>query len=114
MTEIKASSSTVFNSPRTNKVSETQRRTPLRKDVVNGDEIRTFEFDGCSSSNFGVSLENKATGSSNRTRSALGNIRIAGISPDGAAKQDGRLSVGDRVLEINGHDLSRASLERAR
>lgn len=114
MTEIKASSSTVFNSPRTNKVSETQRRTPLRKDVVNGDEIRTFEFEGCSSGNFGVSLENKATGSLNRTRSALGNIRIAEISPDGAAKQDGRLSVGDRVLEINGHDLSRASLERAR
>lgn len=114
MSEVKASSSTVFNSPRTNKVSGTQSRTSLRKDVVNEDEIRTFEFEDCSSGNFGVSLGNKATGSANRTRSALGNITIAEISPDGAAKQDGRLSVGDRVLEINGHDLSRASLERAR
>ena len=114
MTELKASSSIAFSSPRINKVSETKSRTPLRKDVVNEDKIRTFEFEGCSSGNFGISLENKATGSSSRTRSALGNIRIAEISPDGAAKQDGRLSVGDRVLEINGHDLSRASLERTR
>jgi len=34
--------------------------------------------------------------------------------PGSRAKEDGKLSVGDRVLEINGHDLAKASLERAR
>ena len=113
MTESKASSSREFNSPRANKVSVTENRTPLRKDVVSKGDIRTFEFEGCSG-NFGVVLANRDTGSPNRTRSALGNIRIAEISPNGVAKQDGRLAVGDRVLGINGHDLNRASLERAR
>ena len=114
MTETKASSSRGLNFSRTNKVSGNPKRTPLRKDVVNADDIRTFEFEGCWSENFGVVLENKDTGSPNRARSTLGNIKITEISLNGAAEQDGRLSVGDRVLEINGHDLSRASLERAR
>lgn len=113
MTERKVSSSKEFNYPRAGKVSVTENGTPKPKDVVSAGDIRTFEFEGCSGK-FGVVLENRDTGSPSRTRSTLGNIRIAEISPDSAAKRDGRLEVGDRVLEINGHDLSRASLERAR
>lgn len=113
MTESKVSSPSEF-SPRTKKASVTENGTALRKgDFVGAGDIKSFEFDDCSA-NFGVVLENKDPGSPSRTRSALGNIRIADLSPGSRAKQDGRLSVGDRVLEINGHDLSKASLERAR
>lgn len=113
MTERKVSSSREF-SPRAKKASGTENGTPLRKgDVVSAGDIRSFEFEDCSG-NFGVVLENKDPGNPSRTRSALGNIRIADLSPGSRAKQDGKLEVGDRVLEINGHDLSKASLERAR
>ena len=117
MTESKVSSSREFHSPRANlrnKVSGSENGTPVGRDVVHSSsDIRTFEFESCSG-NFGVVLENRDSKSPSRTRSALGNIRITEISPDSEAKRDGRLTVGDRVLEINGHDLSRASLERAR
>lgn len=113
MTESKVSSSRELNSPRTNKVPVSENGTLVRNDIVSTGDIRTFEFEGCSGS-FGVVFENRITGSPSRARSALGNIRISQILPDSAAQRDGRLSVGDRVLEINGHDLSRASLERAR
>lgn len=114
MTESKVSSSREFHSPRANKVSGSENGTLVGRDVVySSGDIRTFEFEGCSA-NFGVVLENRDSRSPSRTRSALGNIRIIEISPDSTAKRDGRLAVGDRVLEINGHDLSRASLERAR
>lgn len=112
MTENKVSSSREF-SPRAKKASITENGTPLRRDVVNADDIISFEFEDCTG-NFGVVLENKASGSPSRARSALGNIRIADLLPGSRAKDDGKLSVGDRVLEINGHDLSKASLERAR
>ena len=113
MTESKVSSSREF-SPRAKKASVTENGTPLRKgDVVSSGDIRSFEFEHCSGK-FGVVLENKDAGSPSRTRSALGNIRIADLLPGSRAQQDGKLEVGDRVLEINGHDLSKASLERAR
>lgn len=113
MTENKVSSPNVFT-PRAKKASVTENGTPLRKgDVVSAGDIRSFEFEDCSGK-FGVVLENKDPGSPGRARSALGNIRIADLLPDSRAKQDGKLTVGDRVLEINGHDLSKASLERAR
>lgn len=112
MTESKVSTSREF-SPRTKKASVTENGTPLRRDVVTSGDISSFEFEDCTG-NFGVVLESKAPGSPSRARSALGNIRIADLLPGSRAKEDGKLSVGDRVLEINGHDLSKASLERAR
>jgi len=112
MTESKVSSSREF-SPRTKKASVTEDGTPLQRDVVTSGDISSFEFEDCTG-NFGVVLENKAPGSPSRARSTLGNIKIADLLPGSRAKEDGKLSVGDRVLEINGHDLSKASLERAR
>lgn len=112
MTESKVCSSREF-SPQTKKASVTQNGTPLQRDVVTSGDISSFEFEDCTG-NFGVVLENKAPGSPSRARSALGNIKIADLLPGSRAKEDGKLSVGDRVLEINGHDLSKASLERAR
>lgn len=113
MSESKVSASREFYSPQANNVSRSEGRTPVRRDVAGSGDVRTFEFEGCSTS-FGVALENKDHRSPSRTRSTLGNIKIAEILPDCLAKRDGRLAVGDQVLEINGHDLSRASLERAR
>ena len=112
MTESSVSTSREF-SPRVKKASVTENGTHLRRDVVSADDISSFEFEGCTG-NFGVVLENKAPDSPSRARSALGNIRIADLLPGSRAKEDGKLSVGDRVLDINGHDLSKASLERAR
>ena len=112
MTESKVSSREF--SPRAKKASVTENGTPLRRgDVVSADNVSSFEFEDCTG-NFGVVLENKAPGSPSRARSALGNIRVADLLPGSRAKEDGKLSVGDHVLEINGHDLSKASLERAR
>ena len=114
MSERKITSSSEVYSTRQRKISGKGGGTRAGKDVsLNCDDIRTFEFEGCSTQ-FGVVLEKGNPISPSRTRSTLGNIRIAEISPDSEAKRDGRLSVGDRVLEINNHDLSRASLERAR
>lgn len=112
MTESKASSSREF-SPQARMASAIENGTHLRRDVVSAEDISSFEFEDCTG-NFGVVLENKAPGSPSRARSALGNIRIADLLPGSRAKEDGKLSVGDRVLEINGRDLSKASLERAR
>lgn len=112
MTESKFSSLREF-SPRAKKASVTENGTHLRRDVISADDISLFEFEDCTG-NFGVVLENKAPGSPSRARSALGNIKIADLLPGSRAKEDGNLSVGDRVLEINGHDLAKASLERAR
>jgi len=112
MTESKVSSSREF-SPRAKKVSITENGTRPRRDVVNADDSVSFEFEDCTG-NFGIVLENKASGSPSRSRSALGNIRIADLLPGSRAKDDGKLTVGDLVLEINGHDLAKASLERAR
>lgn len=111
MSESKVSCSSAF-SPRAKKASVAENETTLQNGDVAGD-IRSFEFDECSG-NFGVVLENKDPGSPSRARTALGNIRIADLLPGSRAKQDGLLEVGDRVLEINGRDLSKASLERAR
>jgi len=112
MTESKVSSSREF-SPRAKKVSIAENGTHLGRDVVNAEDSISFEFEDCTG-NFGVVLENKASGSDSRARSALGNIRIADLLPGSRARDDGKLSVGDQVLEINGHDLTKASLERAR
>ena len=77
-------------------------------------ESHVFEFH-ISSANFGVVLGNKtAILTPSRSRTLLGNVRIVEISAGSLAEQDGRLRVGDRVLEINGHDLGKASIERAR
>ena len=107
MTEGKVSSSDTF-SPRSKKASAAE---DMEQDGAG--DIRTFEFDECSG-DFGVVLENKDPCSPSRARTALGNIRIADLLPDSRAKRDGMLEVGDRVMEINGRDLSKASLERAR
>ena len=111
MTEGKISSSDAF-SPRSKKVSAAE--DTLRNGDVDGEgDTKSFEFDECSG-DFGVVLENKDPSSPSCARSALGNIRIADLLPDSRAKRDGLLEVGDRVMEINGRDLSKASLERAR
>ena len=41
-------------------------------------------------------------------------IMVTLITPGSAAAKDGRLARGDQLLEIDGHPLSRCSLERAR
>ena len=99
---------------RTEKVSTGRYCNPRRiGDLQNEGEVRTLEFEGCSAS-FGIVLENRNAGSPNRSRSTLGNIRIAKLLSDSPAGRDKSLRIGDRVLEINGHDLRKASLERAR
>ncbi|XP_068740445.1 uncharacterized protein [Montipora capricornis] len=113
MSERKISSSREVYSTRQRKISRREDDVLDGKDVKYSGDIRAFEFEGCST-HFGVVLQNGNLRSPNRSRSTLGNIRIAEISTDSEAKRDGRLAVGDRVLEINNHDLSRASLERAR
>ena len=75
--------------------------------------IRMFEFYKCSS-NFGISFNNKLSGNQTKTRTFLGNIRIVEITSGSPAEIDGRLQVGDKVVEINGHDLRKASIERAK
>lgn len=111
MSEGKVSSSDAF-SPRSKKASAAE-DTLQNRDMDGAGDIRTFEFDECSG-DFGVVFENKDPCSPSRARTALGNIRIADLLPDSRAKRDGMLEVGDRVMEINGRDLSKASLERAR
>ena len=84
----------------------------MHSDVADSN-IRTFEFEKCSS-NFGITLNNKLSGKQPKTRTILGNIRIVDITAGSPAEIDGRLHVGDRLLEINGHDLGKASIERAK
>ena len=112
MAERKTSPPREGYSRRERKVSGREYGTPAAGKDNSGD-IRTYEFEGCSS-NFGIVLENRNLIGPSRTRSSLGNIKVAEITPHSVAEQDGRLAVGDRVLEINNHDLTRASLERAR
>lgn len=83
-----------------------KRRRPSRP---NG-EMFTLEFENCSS-NFGISLDNKT---SERTKVSLGSVYISKISPNSPASLDNRLQVGDKVFEVNGKDISKASLERSR
>ncbi|XP_071794161.1 uncharacterized protein [Asterias amurensis] len=45
---------------------------------------------------------------------ALGNIRIAAVTAASYMHQDGRLKIGDEIIEINGHLMERCSVERAR
>lgn len=82
-------------------------------DLQTGYTQKVFEFD-ISSANFGVVLDNKTGLTATRSRTVLGNVRIADITTGSFAEQDGRLHIGDRVLEINSHDLGKASIERAR
>lgn len=84
----------------------------MHSDVVDSN-FRTFEFEKCSS-NFGIFLNNKPSGKQTRTRTILGNIRIVDITAGSPAEIDGRLQVEDKVVEINGHDLTKASIERAK
>lgn len=46
--------------------------------------------------------------------SGVSPIIISLVSPGGAAFKDNQLKRGDQVLEINGHSLAQASLQRAR
>lgn len=73
-------------------------------------QVLLLEFEKCSL-NFGVILDNK---SSTKTKVSLGNAHISKLLPNSPAFLDGRLKVGDKLIEVNGRDLSKASLERAR
>ena len=42
-----------------------------------------------------------------------GGLLIDEIFPDGNAYRDGRLSVGDRIIEIDGQDFSQKTLAQA-
>lgn len=78
------------------------------------DEVLTLEFKKCSA-NFGIVLDYKdSIKSSLRSKVMLGNAQISKILPNSPALMDKRLKVGDRILEINGKDLAKASLERSR
>lgn len=76
-------------------------------------DIRMFEFDECLG-DFGVVFENKDFCSLSCVRIVLGNIWIVDLLLDSRVKWDGMLEVGDRVMEINGCDLFKVSLEWVR
>jgi C-terminal processing protease CtpA/Prc len=78
------------------------------------DEVLTLEFKKCFV-NFGIVLDNKdSIEQSLRSKVMLGNAQISKILPNSPASMDNRLKIGDRMLEINGRDLTKASLERSR
>lgn len=78
------------------------------------DEVLTLEFKKCSA-NFGIVLDYKdSIKPSLRSKVMLGNAQISKILPNSPAFMDKRLKLGDRILEINGRDLAKASLERSR
>lgn len=83
------------------------------RDVVSVEDISLFEFEDCMG-NFGVVFENKVFGSLSCVRSVLGNIRIVDLLLGSRVKEDGKLLVGDWVLEINGCDLLKVSFEWVR
>ncbi|XP_048583633.1 uncharacterized protein LOC5517610 isoform X2 [Nematostella vectensis] len=93
--------------------SRTSNSTTTTKSKYGGTMV--FEFKNCSP-NFGIKLDNKETATKHLTssRTTLGNARISEIQPKSLAFSDGRLTVGDKILAINGKDLSKASVERTR
>ncbi|XP_037089397.1 partitioning defective 3 homolog B-like [Pollicipes pollicipes] len=40
-------------------------------------------------------------------------LHVQRVEPDGAVRRDGRVSVGDRIVQINGHSLRNISFQRA-
>ena len=41
-----------------------------------------------------------------------GGMLVQRVEPDGAAGRDGRLRVGDRLTQVNGHSLAGCGLHR--
>jgi len=93
----------------TNNGKSREKRRPSQQN-----EVVSFEFEKCSL-NFGIILDNKPSNrTSTKTKVALGNAQISKLLPNSPASLDGRLKVGDKLVEVNGRDLTKASLERAR
>jgi len=95
-------------------VLQTRTKDRRRPSQPQTEGIVILEFDKCSV-NFGVVLDNKSSSkSSGRSKVTLGSAQISKILPNSPAFADNRLKVGDRILEVNGRDLMKASLERSR
>lgn len=88
------------------------REKPRRPSQPN--EMLTLQFENCML-NFGVILDNKTSNKTSvKSKVALGNVQVSKILPKSPASLDNRLKVGDKLLEVNGRDLTKASLERSR
>lgn len=62
----------------------------------------------------GIVLDSIRVDSISSLSQGMSPVVVSLLSPGSVAARDGRLRRGDQVLEINGHSLRLASLERAR
>lgn len=100
--------------PSTTNINNNDKLSKRQRPSQPATELLTLEFKKCSL-NFGVVLDNKTSNkTSGKAKVALGCAHIAKIIPKSPASIDSRLKIGDKLLEVNGRDLTKASLERAR
>lgn len=76
----------------------------LNKNIIYTTLVKDYQHD------LGLVLENRTDG--NESRSNWSNIVISKIQPDSIASIDGKLQVDDRLLSINGADVTGIDLDR--
>ncbi len=97
-----------------------------KHDTFNGDFIpdtestgglQVVDFYNCQVDDFGIVLGQTKKAKTKYTRigkEKIGGIIIGNIIVDSRTYYDGRLEVGDELLEINGHSTEKMTLERAK
>ncbi len=100
---------------------EKSRQNALSEDFIPGLQnlggLQVIDFYNCEVEDFGIVLgqTNKAKLKNTRFgKEKLGSINIVNVIVDSRTYYDGRLEIGDDVLEINGHNTERMTLERAK
>lgn len=74
------------------------------KNIIYTTLVKDYKYD------LGLVLENRTD--DNESRSNWSNIVISQIKPNSIASRDGKLQVGDRLLSINGADVTGIDLDR--
>lgn len=78
----------------------------LNKNIIYTTLVKDYEHD------LGLVLENKTDEVMESSRSNWSNIIISEIEPNSIASRDGKLQVNDRLLSINGADVTGVDMER--
>ena len=79
--------------------------------------LQVVDFYNCEVEDFGVVISQSSKARTKTTKvgkEKCGGIYISKIIVDSRAYYDGRLEEGDDILEINGHNTEKITLERAR
>ena len=79
--------------------------------------LQVVDFYNCEVDDFGIILSQSSkaqTKTSKVGKEKVGGIYVLKVVVDSRAYYDGRLEEGDEVLEINGHNTEKITLERAR